>query len=221
MNVYKPWNAGLGDQIACMSLLAWRGLYTGQPQYLSYMQGTTSLERLHRELYDAFAFMNVQATETPGDTDLDGFSVWAAAPWPMKRRWNHRGTDLFYCSQYDGISSAADKNPMPGDVALIYRTLLERYGLREEVLGKQRSIAECVDLLARCAFFVGSDSGMSHLSHSVGTPTFILRDGDWQVITTHRNKRYIGCRDAEDFLKYKLPTWLRYQDFIGLGRVKP
>jgi hypothetical protein len=41
--------------------------------------------------------------------------------------------------------------------------------------GGEPPLAQCIEWLAESAFFVGIDSGMSHVAHSVGVPTHLYR----------------------------------------------
>ncbi len=217
MTIYTPWNDGLGDTIATISLLARRAHLTGRgPIHLA----RRNRGRLHDELFGARGVLvstDLYSVEGDGDTPLSGFDVWAAPAWPTKLRWTEIHSHQYYTAQFDGISSAKEKNSPAADIAAIVDTLDSKYHMQGVALGADQTIARCVELLAGSAFFVGCDSGMSHLAHCVGVPTFILRDGPWQVITTHRNKPYIGCHDAADFIDHKLPAWANYRTFVGPG----
>lgn len=213
MTVYKPWNSGLGDQIATISLVASRARFLGA--------GEVSLARrevgkLHDELYGVFAPTNITSVPGLGDVPLSGYDVWAAEPWPTVVRWTETAAHSYYAYQYDGQSSAAIKNPPASDIDAIEMRLLNEYSLPGVALTKSMSIAECVDVLAGAAFFVGCDSGFSHLSHCVGSPTFIL-EYKLPIVTTHRNKQYMACAGAIDFVSNKLKAWANYRRFIGPG----
>jgi hypothetical protein len=62
-------------------------------------------------------------------------------------------------------------------------------------LGKDRTIAECVEVAARSELFIGMDSGMSHLCHSVGVPVLIK---DWSGLDRHHPKK--------EFLRFRDPA---------------
>lgn len=49
-------------------------------------------------------------------------------------------------------------------------------------LGKHMSVMECCEAMASSDFFVGIDSGMSHVAHSVGLPILIY---DWAGLDKH------------------------------------
>lgn len=215
MTVYIPWNTGLGDQVATISLLARRAEMVGEPMHLSNKQHGHDLGPLHNELFRVFKPTRVITSYLEGDTPLDGFNIWAAEPWQTHQRWKACLRHHYYVAQFDGVSSP-EKNPSPQDIIAIGSEVGARYDMQGFLLGKKQTIDECVRLMTGAAFFVGCDSGMSHLAHCVGIPTFILEYG-LPIVTTHRNKPYIHCAGAEDFLRNKLPAWASYRKFIGPG----
>lgn len=204
--IYTPHNSGLGDAIATINLLARKASVSGPVQLARRDRGA-----LHDELFGVFHPTRILTAYGDGDTLLSGFDCWAAPVWPTKTRWTEFQSHPFYTTQFDGISSP-EKNPSPEDIARIGASV----PLPGISLGKHTPIAVAVDLLANSAFFVGCDSGMSHLAHAVGTPTFILEYG-LPIVTTHRNKPHIPCAGAGDFIDWKLPTWANYRKFIGTG----
>jgi hypothetical protein len=212
--VFSPWNAGLGDQIATISLLARRAEASGEKVHLSD-QG--NLRRLHHELITVLAPCDVVLHDAPGTVQLSGFDVWAAEPWPVAEqyRWTKNLSHHYFVYQFDGISSAKEKNPPDHDVADIFRAM-NGLGMQGVALGHHLSIKQCVLAMQNAAFFVGCDSGFSHLAHCVGMPTFIL-EYQLPIVTTHRNKPHIPCAGARDFIDHKLKTWISYRDFLGLG----
>jgi len=70
-------------------------------------------------------------------------------------------------------------------------------------LGKeyQSSMSELIEILSQSELFVGIDSGMSHVAHSVGVPTFLKYYAELGLC--HPNKEYVAFRDGDD-LKRKL-----------------
>ncbi len=65
-------------------------------------------------------------------------------------------------------------------------------------LGKehQSRMSEVIEILSQSELFVGIDSGMSHVAHSVGVPVFLkYYAGLWG---SHPNKEYVAFRDWQD-----------------------
>src|SRR5262249_11725273 len=56
-------------------------------------------------------------------------------------------------------------------------------------------------ILSQSELFVGIDSGMSHVAHSVGVPVFLKAYAELPLC--HPNKAYVAFRDGQD-LKRKL-----------------
>jgi hypothetical protein len=65
-------------------------------------------------------------------------------------------------------------------------------------LGKehQSSLSEIIEILAQSELFVGIDSGMSHVAHSVGVPVFLKYYAELGLC--HPNKEYVAFRDGQD-----------------------
>lgn len=70
-------------------------------------------------------------------------------------------------------------------------------------LGKkhQSTINEIIEILSQSELFVGIDSGISHVAHSVGVPVFLKYYAELDLC--HPNKDYVAFRDGQD-LKLKL-----------------
>lgn len=211
--VFAPWNAGLGDQWATISLLLHRWAVSAQfrpsllhsPAHLRSMHYAIGAELLN-------GVNGVKLVDAPPTHQLAGFDVWACPVWPTNVRWQPYERHAFATYQFDGISAARDKNPTEIDQALILQRL-DAWGIPTLPLGKHLTLRECTQYLAASSFFVGCDSGMSHLAHSVGTHCFLL-EYNLPVVTCHRGKAYIQCAGTEDFLRHKLPTWIDYLRFI-------
>lgn len=62
-----------------------------------------------------------------------------------------------------------------------------------------RTLSECIAHLAASAFFVGIDSGASHIAHSVGVPTFLY--GWAELDAAHAGKVYTAFRRWEDVVR--------------------
>jgi len=65
----------------------------------------------------------------------------------------------------------------------------------------QSNMSELIEILSQSELFVGIDSGMSHVAHSVGVPVFLKYYAELGLC--HPNKEYVAFRDGDD-LKRKL-----------------
>jgi hypothetical protein len=165
---------------------------------------------LHREIVDVLDSPGtLELTAEPFTRSLDGYSVWATPYFPTHRRWSITDEHTTVTLQVDGRSSAKDKNPSEAEQVRLAEALREQVpGLEIVTLGDHLSVAECVEQAAKSAFFLGVDSGMAHLCHSVGVPIFLLEYA-LPVVTCHRGKSYRLCRGAADF-REKLLRWNNY-----------
>lgn len=198
MTVYRPWNDGLGDHWATCSLLRWFAATSTCPAKLS-------LHGLPKRQQDRLCEINrllahqelVALVDEPPDEALDGFDVWAAPVIPTVSTWEWPRCDRMVAYQFDGISSAQEKNPPLHEAHAILCWLTSR-GFDTHPLGADRSLSQCVEILSRSVLFIGSDSGFSHVAHSVGTPCYIY-EHTHPIITCHRQKQHVIVRSAADF----------------------
>ena len=167
---------------------------------------------MHKEILDAL--------DSPGEIELTlseptvasyGYAVWSSPYFPTKNRWRNTARHKYVCMQFDG-QSTPQANASSQEELLIKRVLQERcHGLGSIVVGKHFSVQECVSIAANSALFVGVDSGMSHLCHSVGVPIFLLEFG-LATNFTHAGKAHILCRGLDD-----LKGWFdRYTVFLHI-----
>lgn len=212
--IIEPWNNGLGDQWATINLSIQMAYERGKPVLL---HSPPRLRKLHEEILavlDYTEFLGVcpvELTINPPTLRLDGYNLWATEYQPTLPRWHRSAIKPVMCVQFDGQSNAADKNPPQEEQAEILHWGLDN-GLTCVGLGKHMSIAECVNDLSTCTLFVGSCSGMSHVAHSVGCPTYILEYGQ-PVVTCHRNKNYVLCKGAGHFIQ-QANNWMNYLRFL-------
>jgi len=83
------------------------------------------------------------------------------------------------CYQFYGSSNWRLQNFKRWEAKQLYHSFSH---LDKVKLGIPMTIAQCVDVMKRSDFFVGIDSGMTHLARSVGLPTFINKNkvaDDW------------------------------------------
>ena len=103
------------------------------------------------------------------------------------------------------------------DPTLIKRLGDHLPGWKFIALGKehQRSLSEIVEILSRSVCFVGIDSGISHVAHSVGVPVFLKAHGELDL--AHPNKEYVPFDDLQD-LKVKLCGLTALSRALGIAR---
>ncbi len=216
--IYRLWNDGLGDHWASLNLLAHISSWTRKQVVFTthaHLQERTReiLAALNLpESADLLRHVNPDPLET---TQLNGFLVWSAPYFPTHRQWIDKKAERYICVQFDGVSSAQAKNPSKEDQQSIIRWATSQGLCVLDLGGENRmkmELSQVVDQLARCALFVGCDSGISHIAHSVGCPTYIL-EYNLPVVTCHRHKRYVLCRGAEHF-KAQADNWMNWLQFL-------
>ena len=191
--IWIPWHDGLGDLWASTSYLLGLSAREGGPVWVQRVKGdlckqiASQLDSPGRLLF----------TDEPG-VELEGGYIWHAPYAPTYARWHPHHPHQHYCYQFDGQSIPEQKNPPPADAECILQRAEVTSGLPGIRLGKHLGLSRCVDLLAGAAFFVGCDSGISHIAHSVGVPTFLLRY-QLDLHTCHHGKQYIECKGVHGF----------------------
>jgi hypothetical protein len=100
------------------------------------------------------------------------------------------------------------------DPGLMDRLRSQMPGFEFVEIGKkhQRTLAEIVAILAGAACFVGIDSGMSHVAHSVGVPTFLKHHAELHL--AHPGKEYVAFADGHQLSgllaeHLRRPRWRR------------
>jgi len=214
---YRLHNDGLGDHWASLQLLA--HMCHVEEEKLAYSHPDPILlarAEVILDLLDISCRHHMVGRLNAAPTfDLNGFDIWATPYFPTKRRWDVKRRAYpfnFICTHFDGISSAADKNPPPHEVSEILAWARHN---KLSVIGLDASkpLSEVVGLLANCALFVGCDSGFSHIAHSTGTPCYLL-EYKLPVVTCHRHKNYVLCKGAGHFTQ-QADNWLHYLRTLG------
>jgi hypothetical protein len=111
--------------------------------------------------------------------------------------------------QLDGVSSADEKNPPPGDVS---RLLEFAPGFEMVPLGKHLSLRQCAEIAAESDLFFGVDSGMLQLCYAVGVPVFLIgyRMSPLLLLKWHGDRHAVHCSETTDFL-------FKARQFLGLS----
>lgn len=216
--IWSPWRFNLGDHWQTVNYLLTRSFILREEQLLSRWQHGQDCGKRFQEILALIKGPErscVTLVDEPGVHEPDGFDVWAAPSWPTRETWKAseriRHDSVTY--QFDGISSAEDKNPPREDQTRLIREM-ERglnvyrvnYGLNVyrvhyhvQWLSSELTLAECVAHMRRSIVFVGCDSGMSHLAHAVGVPTIII-EYKLPIVTCHRGKHFVHVRGTDEAL---------------------
>ncbi len=105
-------------------------------------------------------------------------------PYPTtKKKWKNipvcghpsESASSTFCYQFDGKSHKGQKNMTTEEETLIIDAL-SRHGLSPIRLGGHLSLEQCVEHLSNCKLFIGVDSGFAHVSCSVRSPTYVIRN---------------------------------------------
>lgn len=214
---YQLHNSNLGDHWTSYCLM----LRLGQLHGRSYLLGTHNGGIDHtyrlREIEELFSEQQHRPTlvQQQGYAKVDPWLNWCYPAVPVNknylwsenfRRMESRPLPYSACYQFDGLSSAEDKNPPPSLVADM-KQYLKNYGLQLIRLGSHLSLAKCAEALSQCALFVGCDSGMSHIAHSVGCPVYMY-EGRLPTYTCHKLKQADLFRDLPEF-RMKTEHWIQ------------
>ena len=199
-SIWSAWRFNLGDHWATINYLLTRSWMLKEEIHLSRWQHGQDFKTRFEEILNVLdqpKGSKVVIVDEPGTHEPEGEDVWTSPYWGTKKRWE-LGKQRSVAFQFDGISSGEDKNPPDADRGRILRSLLfQDYELYK--LGKNYSIWECMEILTRCKCFVGCDSGMSHVAHSVGIPIYLV-EYRLPVITAHRNKTFVHCRGTDELI---------------------
>ena len=197
--VWGPWHFNLGDHWATANYLLTRSWMNLEEQLLSRYQHGKDYKARWDEI---FSLLNgpersqVTLVDDHGKHEPSGYAVWATPFWPTKITWDPLAKHETICHQFDGDSNASGKNPPDEDLPRILGSLKGT----PVKLGKHLSLAQCVEELSKAKYFVGCDSGMSHLAHSVGVP-IIMVEYSQAVVTTHRRKHYTVAKGTDALIK--------------------
>jgi len=107
------------------------------------------------------------------DPDVQGAGSFGHKYLRTKIKWQDGKFFNRICYQFDGRSNTGAKNMSKSKE----KEMLECFnhlGVHATKLGSSLSLLNCVKVAAASDLFIGVESGMSHLCHSVGVPTFII-----------------------------------------------
>ncbi len=193
---------GFGDIWATLHFLLRKSEAQKQPMFVSRWAGETDMKPRMAEMLSVVRVpqgVSVSISDAR-PTDKLHMNIWDTRYMPTQTTWSPGGDIATY--QFDGRSSADTKNPSPEEVCK-FLTWAAGRKLTLVPLGVHFSVAECVRLLARSKFFIGVCSGMSHLAHSVGAPTYLL-EYDMKVAWWHGPNPITVCQGVDEFIRYRV-----------------
>jgi len=202
----------LGDQWSTISFLyriseaISAPIDMGQYYYSRYSHETITKEtyKLTKEILPLF--------DTKGKINLIDQAAKTLLPWTVrfaypylktKIKWNSKKTTNIVCFQFNA-KSQKKLVYMDNEQIEKIQSFLKKLGYRVQKLGFNQSIEDIVNCLSTCTAFVGVDSGMSHIAHSVGAPIFMIANN--RLLFSMRNgshykKQQLYCSDINDFIK--------------------
>jgi hypothetical protein len=124
-------------------------------------------------------------TRAPG-----GDLTWHLPYYPTHQQWRP-GLRGLITYQIDGQSRPNETNPPERERAWL-ASGWSPPGVRVVRLGRPMSVTDIIQHLARSDAFIGVDSGIAHLAHSVGVPRFLLQY-QHPLSQAHPHKHYVTC----------------------------
>ena len=205
IKVAPYWN-GFGDLWAITSYCCLLSQREGQTVYLSKWSAKSMLDR-GKEITDILGSLDDSYTKnvvvtTEHFTSSSRFSVrdHHDSYVPTKVRWAPNDSRIISYQLKALTKHRPDRFCHPRLIEGLSGQLPD-YEFIE--LGKehQSTMSEIIKVLTQSELFVGIDSGMSHVAHSVGVPVFLKYYAELDLC--HPNKEYVAFRDGQD-LKLKL-----------------
>ncbi len=169
--IYNRIGTALGDTWAVVNALLHRSVRLGKPVRFHRFSGTTDQTRI---LVQICALLDspgrIEITDDPPTEDISQEETWNKALPYFRTRDRWVGDTAITCYQFDGRSSAGEKNPPPEDIPRLLDALQAPLPV-----GLPFSIEGSITLMRRARLFVGSCSGMAHVAHSVGIPSLLIQ----------------------------------------------
>lgn len=145
---------------------------------------------------------------------IDSDSALGSQYLPIRGGWKGRRSKHVACQLGAGGSPQQNLGPHEGGrIAMA----LHQHGFTPVKLGKPSSIAESVEAMRECCMFVGIDSGMSHIAHSMGLPVHILKANvpvSW-IRWIHGNKAFNLHPTVQHFIDFL------EENYGGYGKCSP
>jgi hypothetical protein len=213
-NVFTTFGGGFGDCWAAACFFASRSSSEGriaisQPdeRICAALQVLDFMGRVH--VVEANASTAIMTpTDASAFFQSRGYAPQRIVPWrtlfalpytPTVLRW-HRVSKRQVVYQLNS-SGNTKTSSSPIEIATFVESLLS---LQVEAIpiGLPQTLEEIIQVVSTSGFFVGIDSGMSHLCHSVGIPSVLLRNGLplGYLQVTHYGKAFHEFANMDAFL---------------------
>lgn len=126
---------------------------------------------------------------------VDEFACWQMPYIKTKIRWSGVESKTVSTQLTGGRLHADLKNLSPEFNSKILSEI-KLGGYDHIELGINYTLEECVSIIAGSRFFIGIDSGMSHVAHSVGVPMVLVKN-KLEFSQYHVNKNYYIADDID------------------------
>lgn len=211
--IYQLHNSNLGDHWTSYCLMTCLGKRHKRQYSLGVRNAGEDYTKRLEEVAGLFReqLYSPILVDAEGQEKVDAWLNWAypAVLVDFRHRWDISHVEKTVCYQFDGISSAEDKNPPPM-LALGIKGYFKNKGFKLIRLGGHMSLEEAVFYLSRCSLFVGCDSGFSHIAHSVGCPVYMY-EGNLPFWHVHRLKQMDIFKNIQE-LDMRVEKWLQLLD---------
>lgn len=135
--------------------------------------------------------------DEPPTEIIDQWNVWKHEYLPTKKLWNPDSCGGPVVHQLTGGRLHGDLKNLPDGDA---KRIIESVGSETIELGAHFSLRECVEAMAAATVFIGIDSGMSHIAHSVGVPMIIVKN-QFDLEPYHESKTYALADGADQAIE--------------------
>lgn len=203
MEIYGPPTKCLGDCWAFMNMICDKSIRNKAPVLCSKfiankMHGIHSSRLVEGKLVEILSALDAGEAKIDfiyaGATVFTPDSVNFQHPYrPTKIKWEG-GKSIVHQLVNSEKDISNNKRCIPQDQNdAIIKWISQR---ENAALGLPMSIEECIRTASKAALFIGMDSGMSHICHSLGIPVLIY---DWPRIDEfHRNKTFSRFKTADE-----------------------
>jgi len=202
MDIYAPPTRCLGDCWAFVNMLCDISIRSGKEVLSSTCACPREGDAFHKSMFVGGKLEEIMSVLDLGEARIKlverGATVFTPDvtcfkhPYrPTKTRWNGDGKLIVHQLSNNQQPEQCIRCLLPSRHDAIMDWISRRKNAR---LGLPMSMKECVTLASKAAFFIGIDSGLSHLCHSVGVPVIIY---DWPRINDFHN--------GKEFEKFSSP----------------
>lgn len=198
--VYGPPTNALGDCWAFVNTLCYKAIRSGIPiscsKYVSNRKNEKmiSAEAKLKEILSVLdcGSAKIDLVEDTANVFVTAEECFQSTYLPTKVKWSG-GRSIVH-----QLSNAQQSANCPRCPPMHYYNAIMKWisGHENKRLGLPMSLDECVKAASNAALFIGMDSGMSHVCHSVGIPVILY---DWSRIDEfHYEKKFSRFKTADE-----------------------